>query len=68
MREEKAAHNLRTILPPTVSDYPGRERALMPLPPSCSYCEDLVYDLLSELQKEAAKVWLLKMKIFITIY
>lgn len=46
MRAERMVHDLRAILPPTVSDYLGQERALMLLPPSCSYCEDLVYGLL----------------------
>ena len=48
MRAEKTVRNLKAILPPTVSDYLGQERALMLLPPSCSYCEDLVYGLLEE--------------------
>lgn len=46
MKAERTVHNVRAISPPIVSDYLGQEKALMLLPPSCSYCEDLVYGLL----------------------
>lgn len=51
-KKTKTVYNLNAILPPAVSDYLGQERALMLLPPSYSYCEDLVCGLLQKLEKE----------------
>lgn len=56
-KKKTTVHNLKVILPPTVSDYLGQERALMLLPPSYSYCEDLVCGLLQKLEKELANEW-----------
>ena len=54
---KKTIYNLKAILPPAVSDYLGQERALMLLPPSYSYCEDLVCGLLQKLEKELPNSW-----------
>ena len=56
-KKKKTVYNLNAILPPAVSDYLGQERALMLLPPSYSYCEDLVCGLLQKLEKELPNSW-----------
>lgn len=41
-------NNRVEYLPLTALDYPDPTRALMLLPPSCSYCANLVYGLLGK--------------------